>query len=141
MKIPTFPVIRLLALTMLLSCVSSLWAQRERNYIYILDCSRSMVTEYHIWDPTLDYLEQDIARLSDQTMVTIVPFQGTVYDKSVIHVLKKEFDWSKFKKEVYKYPETLTGTNICQAWDRALNYIDPNKDNYIYLSRPSIRDC
>ena len=133
MKIPTFPVIRLLALTMLLSCVSSLWAQRERNYIYILDCSRSMVTEYHIWDPTLDYLEKDIARLSDQTMVTIVPFQGTVYDKSVIHELKKEFDWAKFKKEVYKYPETLTGTNICQAWDRALNYIDPNKDNYIYL--------
>ncbi|MBO4754285.1 MAG: VWA domain-containing protein [Bacteroidales bacterium] len=133
MKLPKSTVIRSFVLMMLLSCVSSLWAQRERNYIYILDCSRSMVTEYHIWDATLDYLEKDIARLSDNTMVTIVPFQGTVYGKSVKHELKKDFDWAKFKKEVYRYPDALTGTNICQAWDHAQSYIDPNKDNYIYL--------
>ena len=133
MKKPKNTVVRTLVLTLLLTCAGSLWAQRERNYIYILDCSRSMVTEYDIWDSTLDYLEHDIARLSDGTMVSIIPFQGTVYDKSVRHELKKDFDWTKFRKEVYKYPETLTGTNICQAWDRALNYIDPNKDNYIYL--------
>ena len=105
MKLPKSTVIRSFVLMMLLSCVSSLWAQRERNYIYILDCSRSMVTEYHIWDATLDYLEKDIARLSDNTMVTIVPFQGTVYGKSVKHELKKDFDWAKVFKGVTSVTE------------------------------------
>ena len=111
----------------------TLWAQRERNYIYILDCSRSMVSTYHIWDPTLDFLQKDISKLSDNSMVTIIPFQGTVYDQSVVHCKKKDFRWEPFKKEIYRYPETLTGTNICAAWDVAMQHINPQKDNYIYL--------
>lgn len=122
-----------LALVAMMGLSSALWAQRERNYIYILDCSQSMVVTYHIWEPTLEYLKNDIARLSESTMVTIVPFQGSVYQQSVRHELKRDLDWAKFEKEVSTYPETLTGTNICQAWDHALNYVDPNKDNYIYL--------
>ena len=111
----------------------TLWAQRERNYIYILDCSNSMVSTYHIWDPTLEFLEKDIAKLSENSMVTIIPFQGTVYEKSVRHCKKSDFKWDAFKKEVYNFPKTLTGTNICSAWDEALKYVNPNKDNYIYL--------
>lgn len=111
----------------------ALHAQRERNYIYILDCSNSMVTDYHIWEPTLDFLQKDIDRLSDNTMVTVIPFQGNVFQKSVRHEQKKNFDWGSFAKEIAPYPQQLTGTNICEAWDYALNYVDPNKDNYIYL--------
>lgn len=122
-----------LMLLLLLMTTTTLWAQRERNYIYILDCSNSMVSDFHILEPTLRYLRADIDRLSPQTMVTIIPFQGSVYDKSVRHQLKKDFDWAKFEKEVTPYTEQRTGTNICQAWDRALTYIDTNKDNYIYL--------
>lgn len=127
--------ITLRALTVLLLCSLSfsLFAQRERNYIYILDCSNSMEETYHIFQPTLDYLQKDIARLSANTMVTIIPFQGSVYDTSVKHCLKKDLSWDKFAKEVTPYVTQLAGTNICQAWDYALNYIDPNKDNYIYL--------
>ncbi|MCR5395171.1 MAG: VWA domain-containing protein [Bacteroidales bacterium] len=111
----------------------TLWAQRERNYIYILDCSNSMVSDFHIWEPTLDFIQKDIDKLSDNTMVTIVPFQGTVYQNSVVHCTKKDFKWDKYKQSIYKYPETLTGTNICSAWDQAQQFVDVNKDNYIYL--------
>lgn len=127
------PILRLLTTLLLLLSTALSWAQRERNYIYILDCSNSMVTTYGIFEPTLDYLQKDIARLPDNTTVTVVPFQGNVYTKSVRHCQKKDFDWNKFVKEVTPYTEQLTGTNICAAWDYSLNYIDPNKDNYIYL--------
>ncbi len=121
---------------LLLSCwcfCTVLMAQRERNYIYILDCSNSMETDYHIWESTLDYLRDDIARLSPTTMVTIVPFQGQVYGDLLRHELKRDFDWTKFEKGVRPKVQELTGTNICAAWDKALTYVDPNKDNYIYL--------
>lgn len=134
MRILNIVTTRLALLLVILLFPLTLMAQRERNYIYILDCSRSMVTDYHIWEPTLKYLEEDITRLSDNTMVTIVPFQGTVYEKQQRHERKNQFDWRKFREEVEPIPmRDLTGTNICAAWDRALNYIDPNKDNYLYL--------
>ena len=75
----------------------SLLAQRERNYIYVLDCSNSMEATYHIWEPTLQYLHEDIDRLSPTTMVTIVPFQGKVYDDLLRHEQKKDFDWKSFE--------------------------------------------
>lgn len=111
----------------------SLLAQRERNYIYVLDCSNSMEATYHIWEPTLQYLHEDIDRLSPTTMVTIVPFQGKVYDDLLRHEQKKDFDWKSFEKGVRPKVKELTGTNICAAWDKALTYVDENKDNYIYL--------
>lgn len=127
---------RSLRYLLLLCCwclCTSLMAQRERNYIYILDCSNSMETDYHIWESTLNYLRDDIARLSPTTMVTIVPFQGQVYQDLLRHELKSDFDWAKFEKGVRPKVQELTGTNICAAWDKALTYVDQNKDNYIYL--------
>ena len=124
--------IRSLLVAIILSVGTSLWAQRERNYIYVLDCSNSMLG-YHLWDPTMNFLEKSIGNLSDNSMVTIIPFQGKVFEKSVLHELKSDLDWSSYKKSIANYPKQLLGTNICEAWDRALNYLDPNKDNYLCL--------
>ena len=116
--------------------VLQLLAQRERNYIYILDCSRSMLTDYKVdgkplWDATLDYLRTDIERQILTSTINIVPFQGSVYD--VTTCKKQDFDWKKFYNQVKDYPQTLTGTNICAAWDKALTLQDANKDNYLIL--------
>lgn len=124
---------RCIVLLLLAIVCQNISAQRERNYIYILDCSNSMKTDYQIWEPTLQYLHEDIERLSATTMLTIVPFQGHVYSDLLRHELKKDFNWAQFEKGVRPKVDELTGTNICEAWDKALTYVDPNKDNYIYL--------
>lgn len=126
----------LITLLMLTIAVLQLFAQRERNYIYILDCSRSMLTDYKVdgrplWDATLDYLKADIDRQISSSTINIVPFQGSVYN--VTSCRKQDFNWQKFHDQVKDYPETLTGTNICAAWDKALTLQDPNKDNYLIL--------
>ncbi len=126
----------LITLLMLTVAVLQLLAQRERNYIYILDCSQSMLTDYKVggrplWDATLDYLKSDIDRQIPSSTINIVPFQGKVYD--VTSCKKQDFDWTKFYNQVKDYPQTRTGTNICAAWDKALTYQDPNKDNYLIL--------
>lgn len=116
--------------------ILQLLAQRERNYIYILDCSQSMLTDYKVdgrplWDATLDYLKTDIDRQIPSSMINIIPFQGSVYE--VTSCRKQDFDWTKFYNQVKDYPQSRTGTNICAAWDKALTYQDPNKDNYLIL--------
>lgn len=126
----------LITLLILTAAVLQVWAQRERNNIYILDCSRSMLTDYKVdgrplWDATLDYLQAEVNRQMSSSTINIVPFQGSVYD--VTSCRKQDFDWTKFREQVKDYPQTLTGTNICAAWDRALTLQDPNKDNYIIL--------
>ena len=89
--------VRSILLVILISIGTSLWAQRERNYIYVLDCSNSMLG-YHLWDPTMNFLEKSIGNLSDNSMVTIIPFQGKVFEKSVLHELKSNINWSSYKK-------------------------------------------
>lgn len=111
-------------------------AQRERNYIYILDSSNSMLTSFKVngtplWNVTLDYLHADIDRQSPTSTINIIPFQGKVYP--ITSCLKSEFNWDKFYNQVKDYPQTLTGTNICDAWDEAIKLQDPNKDNYLVL--------
>lgn len=110
-----------------------LFGQRERNNIYILDCSNSMVTTNKIFEPTLEYLHRDILELPTNSMVTIIPFQGDVFNKAIIHCTREKIDWPKFINQVTPLTQQLGGTNICGAWEKGLQYIDPNKDNYIYL--------
>jgi len=95
-----------------------------------------MLTDYKVgnrplWEATLDYLHTDIDRQIPSSTINIVPFQGSVYP--ITSCRKSDFDWEKFQKQVKDYPQTLTGTNICAAWDEALKLQDPNKDNYLIL--------
>lgn len=112
-----------------------LFAQRERNYIYILDCSNSMLVnrsgEKTLWDATLDYLHSDIGRQTESSMINIVPFQGDIYPTT--QSVQGDIDWDKFYDKVKDYPQKPIGTNICKAWDTAVTMQDPNKDNYIIL--------
>ena len=112
----------------------NLYAQRERNYIYLFDCTQSM-SGYggspDIWEQTKQYLKSDIEILSENSTVNIVPFQGKAYD--VIRFERNEYKWNKINKVLDTYIQNVTNTNICSAWDSGVKLIDENKDNYLFL--------
>lgn len=114
----------------LLFCIHT-YAQRERNYIYLFDCTQSMKTVVDIWEPTKKYLKEDIERLSPSSTVAIIPFQGNTHP--AISFERRDFNWSKIEGKLNQYIETKTNTNICSAWDVGLSFIDENKDNYFYI--------
>jgi len=121
----------LFALLLLLIGANAAFAQRERNYIYLLDCTQSM--EWNkIWDTTKAYLRDDINRIaSDETSVHIVPFQTGAHP--IVSFEKKNFDWDKTEKALDEYIKTKTKTGIVNAWDAGTSKIDPAKDNYFFL--------
>lgn len=120
----------LLSLIMSLSVV----AQRERNYIYLLDCTKSMTGfggSPKIWDPTLVYLRKELEKHTPGTTLHVVPFQGKVLPAFSFDA--NDLAWNKINKELQKYVLNVTNTNICDAWDSTDKFIDKHKDNYIIL--------
>ena len=125
-----------LVITLLLSCLGfSAAAQRERNYIYLFDCTQSMSGFQHkspdIWEYTKKYLKNDIERQSPNSVIHIVPFQNSAFPD--ITFTRKDFDWDKVNKQLDDYEKTISFTNICSAWTRGIQLLDPNKDNYMFL--------
>jgi len=109
-------------------------AQKERNYIYLLDCTQSMITPNQIWDETKKYLRDDIQNLSPECEVNVIPFQGNPYPN--IKFVRKDFSdkkWNEIEKTIDGYIQNKTSTNICDTWDSAMKFIDPLKDNYFFL--------
>ena len=127
---------RLKTLILLLSLIVSVsvMAQRERNYIYLLDCTKSM-TGYNgspkIWNPTKDYLKKELEKHVPGTSIHVVPFQGKVLPAFSFDA--NNLDWKKIQKELDQHVLNVTNTNICAAWDAIDNYLDLHKDNYIIL--------
>jgi len=109
----------------------SAMAQRERNYVYLLDCTQSMQEPNRIWDATKQYLKDDITRLSDESEVSVVPFQTKAY--APISFKRADFDWGAIEKKIEEYIKERTHTGICNAWDAGVKLMDPAKDNYFFL--------
>lgn len=109
-------------------------AQRERNYIYLLDCTKSM-TGYggspKIWEPTKNYLRKELEKHVPGTTLHVVPFQGNVLPAFSFDA--NNLDWNNIEKELEKHVKNVTNTNICDAWKANDRYIDLHKDNYIIL--------
>lgn len=127
----------LLILALLLS-YTALFAQRERNYVYILDCTQSM-RGYNgapnIWDSTMDFLYKDINSLPASTSVSIIPFQTQVH--TPVEFVRSDFSakkWEQIRNTFEGYLDgPLSNTNICDAWTTSARYVNANKDNYIIL--------
>lgn len=124
-------------LCLLVACLTFMLnasAQRERNYIYVLDCTRSMTGvegNRDIWQPTKDYLSSDIRRHALGTEIHVLPFQNKVLKDYCFYA--EQFNWGEMEKELDKFVQIPANTNICDAWDAASSFVDQNKDNYIYL--------
>ena len=124
------------ALLFLLTFVSSLsvMAQRERNYIYLLDCTKSMIGfggTPSIWQPTKDYLKNELEKHTPSTTLHIVPFQDKVLPSYIFKA--EDLKWKSIEQDLDKIVKNVTRTNICDAWDATDRFIDLHKDNYIIL--------
>ena len=113
---------------------TSVMAQRERNYIYLLDCTKSM-TGYNsspdIWEPTKKYLKKELQKHVEGTTLHVVPFQGKVLPAFSFDA--NDLIWEKIEADLQKHVKNVTNTNICDAWDITDRLIDVHKDNYIIL--------
>ncbi len=121
---------RLFALVFLFSSLAVM-AQRQRNYIYVFDCTASM-KDFKMWEPAKEWLEEDIRRQSDDASITIIPFRDN--PDRVIKFIKSDFEWSKIEEtldSLISSPHTKTG--VCRAWDKGIKEMNPQKDNYLYL--------
>ena len=122
-------------ITLLLLALSiPVTAQRERNYIYVLDCTKSM-TGYKgspsIWETTKQYLHNELKKHEPGTTLHIVPFQGNVLQSYSFDV--NDLNWKKIQGDLDEQVKNVTNTNICDAWDATDKFIDKHKDNYIIL--------
>lgn len=109
-------------------------AQRERNYIYLLDCTKSMIGyggTPNIWQPTKDYLKNELEKHTPGTTLHVVPFQDKIL--SSYNFKAEDLKWNSIEKDLDKIVQNLTRTNICDAWDATDRFIDLHKDNYIIL--------
>ena len=127
---------RLLSLTLtIIFSTAALLAQsqvKRSNFIYIFDCTKSMIYN-DILDSSLQFLHDDLAERSGGD-VTIVLFQDKpleVYQFDGSDYSEKQ--WAEIEKTIRAHADKVTRTNICGAWDRALEYIDSNRYNYVYL--------
>ena len=115
----------------------TLLAQRERNYIYLLDCTKSMTGHggnRDIWESTKDYLKSELGKYTHGTTLHVIPFQGKVhpsFDFDAANFDAKK--WTEIEDKIDVYVNDITGTNICDSWDVTDKYIDIHKDNYIIL--------
>ena len=111
-----------------------LLAQRERNYIYLLDCTKSMTGfngSPNIWEPTKKYLKNELEKHEPNTTLHVVPFQEKVLPSFNFTV--RSLNWKDINEKLNKHVEKITNTNICDAWDAIDGYVDHHKDNYIIL--------
>ena len=128
--------LRLKSLLILLFLITSLsvQAQRERNYIYLFDCTKSMTGfkgSPKIWEPTKNYLKKELEKHVPGTTLHVVPFQENVLPAFSFEA--NNLNWTKIEADLEKYVKNVTNTNICAAWDAKDKYINPHKDNYIIL--------
>lgn len=110
---------------------------RQRNTIYVLDCTGSMGGyngSPNIWQPTKDFLKSELekeAKENPKAKVTILPFQNKVLQPIVINL--NNIQWSNLEKTLDNYLMQVTATNICDSWLEAEKYINQSSDNYIVL--------
>ena len=128
---------RRILLLLLVLLPMTLLAQRERNYIYLLDCTKSMIGfngSPNIWNPTKSYLKGELDKHTPGTTLHVIPFQGNALPS--INFNAEDFNakkWKEIEEKIDGYVQNVTGTNICDAWDATGRYIDLHKDNYIIL--------
>lgn len=126
-----------LALISSLAAVCLPPAGRQRNTVYVLDCTKSM-NGYNgapdIWSDTKDFLRNAImkeARENPDAAVTILPFQERVL--SPVKIDLRNFNWAENEAILNRHIERITATNICDAWQEAVKNLDATCENYIVL--------
>lgn len=131
--------ISLLSLVVFISFGSnSMNAQtRQRNLIYVIDCTGSMAGfngSPNVWDDTKKFLKEQLekeAKENPESRIVILPFQDKVH--TPIKVDLGNINWPRLNNVLDDYVKNLTATNICDSWIEAEKYIDETRYNYLIL--------
>jgi hypothetical protein len=124
----------LTAVVAVLMAVPFAMAQKERNNIYLFDCTRSMEIG-GLFEPAKDALDATITSQSAVagSQFTVIPFGDDPYNDfsfdSTGFAGKKGAIFAAFGK----YIKIAKTTNISKALKAAFAKCDPKKDNKIYL--------
>lgn len=135
-KVINFNFISTAVILWLLFTTVATFAARERNYIYLFDCTKSMKGfggAPNIFLQTKDYLETELKKHSDGTTLHVIPFQDKVLTPFNFKAEDLDQIWKEIDDSLTKNVNNITRTNICDAWDTMEGYIDLHKDNYIIL--------
>jgi len=108
-------------------------AAKDRNYIFIFDCTGSMIKTNECWENAKDYLHTQLdEQLDEGDNFTIVPFQDEPH--AVIKGNQSNYKWSQIDKELERIIHLQhSRTGICKAWESSLEYLDKTKNNYVFL--------
>ncbi|MCH5228363.1 MAG: VWA domain-containing protein [Muribaculaceae bacterium] len=122
------------ALLMLFPGSFNLSAQREKNNIYLFDCTGSMI-QNRLWEPAKKSLDETVKLDASipGSHVVIIPFGDNPYE--IFSFDAK--DYPNKEKAIFnsfdKYIKEAKYTHITPTMTEGLKYIDNNKDNRIYL--------
>lgn len=112
----------------------TVYGQRQKNNIYLFDCTGSMKTA-GLWQPAQDALDATISTQAKipESDFTIIPFGNDPYE--LISFSGSQYN-SK-KKEIAsafeKYIAQAKYTHVSDVLKAGFQKIDPNKENKIYL--------
>lgn len=124
----------LFLLSVILSLSLAASAQRQRNYIYLFDCTQSMEWS-DIWQPAKTALDRtvNVQRMQPDASFTVIPFQGLVHPSFGFG----SDGYLKVKPDMTEafdgYIRTKTNTNIADALTEGLKQCSDEKDNRVYL--------
>lgn len=108
--------------------------QRQRNYIYLFDCTQSMQT-LGIWDAAKTALDRTVGvQLAvPEAQFSVIPFQGKNHPAFAFDAES----YAKTKGEMFgkfdEYIKARTNTSIYDALNEAFSRCRPEMDNRVYL--------
>lgn len=125
---------RIVLLAVVIICSLSVYAQREKNYIYLFDCTGSM-KQNNLWTPAQSALDNDITLRATipATHFTVIPFGDNPYQ--VFSFSNNSYAGIKqgLTDAFAKYIKQAKYTNISDVLKSGFQHVDAKKDNEIYL--------
>lgn len=123
-----------IALVLALMTYASASAQREKNNIYLFDCTGSMKTN-GLWEPAKNTLD---ATITTQTAIpgsqfTIIPFGDNPYPAFTFTSAEYPGEKSDIEIAFNSNIAAAKYTHITDVLLAGFSKVDPNKDNKIYL--------
>lgn len=128
---------RILTVIFLLSLLLSAQAQRERNYIYMVEATPSMLHPDNLGKNTRRWLYNEVKALQEGT-VTLIPYQSEPQKPITFDVngaTDNQIDGylGKAGKTIWKLMQNDGKANLYAALKDAVKHIDNKKDNFIYI--------
>ena len=125
---------RIVTILVMLLCAVGVNAQREKNNIYLFDCTGSMKSN-GLWQPAKEALNATIDTQSTipGSQFTIIPFGDSPYSYFVFGSTDYKNKKSDINNAFDKYIEEAKYTRITDVLNSGFSRCDENKENKIYL--------